>query len=370
MKRAILDEALENAKKLGIRNILALRGDPPREDEYGDPNALENGQTDEKESSTEEEKVEFVWAVDLVKYIRKRYGDFFCIGVAAYPDGHADESYPEKQDPMADLPYLVEKVQAGADFIMTQLFFDSQSFISFEKALREHPSGAFNDMPIIPGLMPIQSYQIFRRTTKLSHAKVPESVLTRLDGVKGDDEEVKRVGIDMLCEIVDTLRHTSTSPSTNSKAKRGFHFFTLNLEKTVTQIVERSKLIRDLHLPSGAQIPAIEISEHELMPPENSKSLERRRLSAANSTPVNRVIVESKSTAANSDYEALQAQAGVPAEDNSMTRSMTMKISEGEGAMGREATWDDFPNGRWGDARSPGKRFQNVVFHANSDSLW
>src|SRR5579862_6775406 len=84
MNKSLVDNALDEAKVLGIRNILALRGDPPRNDEYseepvGDPT----------------DGVEFTWAIDLVRYIRKQHGDYFCVGVAAYPEGHADESYPE-----------------------------------------------------------------------------------------------------------------------------------------------------------------------------------------------------------------------------------------------------------------------------------
>ncbi|KAL9071327.1 MAG: hypothetical protein Q9157_005506, partial [Trypethelium eluteriae] len=185
MSRSLIDEALEQAKVLGIRNILALRGDPPRSNEYREEGMppLDGDHEDE-----------FVWAVDLVKYIKRQHGDYFCIGVATYPEGHSDESHPEKQDPAFDLPYLIEKTRAGADFLMTQLFYDVKAYQEFEKMLREDPSGVFKDITIIPGLMPIQSYQILRRTTKLSHAKLPPDILSRLDAVKSDDEAVKRVG--------------------------------------------------------------------------------------------------------------------------------------------------------------------------------
>ena len=146
MSRKIIDETLDEAKAIGVCNILALRGDPPRK-EYGVP--CHNGDQNSNE--------EFVWAVDLVRYIRRKYGDFFCIGVAAYPEGHADESHPTNQDVEHDLPYLVEKTKAGADFIMTQLFYDETKYVKLEKRLREHESGIFRNIPIIPGLMPIQS---------------------------------------------------------------------------------------------------------------------------------------------------------------------------------------------------------------------
>ena len=160
MSRKLIDEALEEAKILGVRNILALRGDPPRSEEYKAEDSVE------PEDEDDDSNTEFTWAVDLVKYIRKTYGDYFCIGVAGYPEGHADQSHPDHQSSEFDLPYLVEKVQAGADFIMTQLFYDIEAFMHYQKVLREHKSGAFKTIPIIPGLMPIQSYQILRRTTK------------------------------------------------------------------------------------------------------------------------------------------------------------------------------------------------------------
>jgi methylenetetrahydrofolate reductase (NADPH) len=209
MSRRLVDKALEDAKALGIRNILALRGDPPRNEEYRNPDESDDDAGDE-----------FEWAVDLVKYIRRHHGDYFCIGVAAYPEGHADETHPLGQSLEHDLPYLVDKTQAGADFIMTQLFFDINAYDKFERALRDHPSGAFKTIPIIPGLMPIQSYQMIKRTTKLSHAKIPDSILARLDAAKGDDEQVKLVGVDILSEMVDQIKEIKS----RTPGPKGFHF--------------------------------------------------------------------------------------------------------------------------------------------------
>lgn len=339
MDRALIDEALEQAKVLGIRNILALRGDAPRSEEYRD-----EGQTPEQDSNKD-----FTWAVDLVRYIRKEYGNYFCIGVAAYPEGHSDESHPEHQDPKYDLPSLVEKTQAGADFLMTQLFFDVEAYDKFETMLREHESGAFKTIPIIPGLMPIQSYKILLRTTKLSHANLPSNMLARLDAVKSDDEFVKQVGVKILDEMVE---HIKARPG---PGKRGFHFYTLNLEKAVSHILEDCDLIprEDLGVEEDAIIvettPAI-----NLEPPTNGATLKpRSRLSSMNSGTRNRVIISHPSASkSNHSWEATEEEAGIPRGPIN-TRANTLAISEGEGSMGREATWDDFPNGRWGDARSP-----------------
>ncbi|CAO2647219.1 Nn.00g081410.m01.CDS01 [Neocucurbitaria sp. VM-36] len=339
MNRALIDDALEQAKVLGIRNILALRGDAPRSEEYRD-----EGQSPEQDSNKD-----FTWAVDLVRYIRKQYGDYFCIGVAAYPEGHSDESHPEHQDPQFDLPYLVEKVKAGADFIMTQLFFDVEAYDKFEKILREHESGAFKTIPIIPGLMPIQSYKILLRTTKLSHANLPADTLARLDAVKSDDELVKQVGVKVLDEIVE---HIKARPDV---VRRGFHFYTLNLEKAVSHIVEDTQLIPQTIPEDDEEViiettPAINLES----PPNGALTRNRRRLSSINSGPRNRVIISQPSAtkSSNHSYEAPESEAGIPRGPIN-TRANTLAISEGEGSLGREATWDDFPNGRWGDARSP-----------------
>ncbi|KAF2753882.1 methylenetetrahydrofolate reductase-like protein [Pseudovirgaria hyperparasitica] len=334
--RELIDKTLEQAKALGIRNILALRGDPPRSEEYRDD--------DQKED--DDSNKDFTWAVDLVRYIRKQYGDYFCIGVAGYPEGHSDESHPEHQDPKNDLPYLVEKTKAGADFIMTQLFFDTKAWDDYEDMLRKHESGVFKNIPIIPGLMPVQSYQILRRITKLSHAKIPTDTMARLDAVKGDDEAVKQVGVDIICEIVEHLK-TLGGPT-----PRGFHFYTLNLERSVTQIVERcdliaevAEIIKELNGDTGAVVNG---DTNGTAPPGVVLTKDRRRLSStANSTPRNRLVVERPSSSSLASYEALDGEAGVP-KDKINTRANALAISEG-----KDANWDDYPNGRWGDARSP-----------------
>ncbi|KAK0626999.1 putative methylenetetrahydrofolate reductase [Immersiella caudata] len=339
MSRQLIDKALEDAKALGIRNILALRGDPPRRAEYRT--------TDEPERSEEED---FAYAIDLVRYIRKTHGDYFCIGVAAYPEGHADESHPLGQSLEHDLPYLVEKTQAGADFIMTQLFFDIEAYEDFETTLRQHPSGAFKDIPILPGLMPIQGYQMIKRTTKLSHAKMPEALMARLDAAKGDDEKVKAVGVEIISELVEQVKEIKS----RTPGPKGFHFYTLNLEKSVSFILEKTGMIPP-GTPELAEatlaIPVPPTLQVNGSTPLQSIQDQERRKSSVGSDPRNRVIVSGR-PASHPDYEATALEASVPAEPVN-TRANTLAISEGEGVLGREATWDDFPNGRWGDARSP-----------------
>ncbi|CEJ60383.1 Putative Methylenetetrahydrofolate reductase [Penicillium brasilianum] len=332
MSRALVDMALEEAKVLGIRNILALRGDPPRSEEYN-----MHGEDDSNK--------DFTFAVDLVRYIRKQHGDYFCIGVAAYPEGHPADSFQDVQDPVRDLPYLIEKTQAGADFIMTQLTYDIEAYQKFENMLRNHESGVFKTIPIIPGLMPIHSYKILTRVTKLSHVHIPDPIAKRMEELKHDDDAVKRAGVDIVSEIVGGMQELK------SPGPRGFHFYTLNLEKTVSFILERCDLI-----PASTDIEddyAI-VEADGIVPLGASARLARRRASSINSQPHNRVIVDklsSKVSSHDSVHEALANSVGQPAMPPG--RGTTLQISEGLGSLGREATWDDFPNGRWGDARSP-----------------
>lgn len=334
MSRALVDMALEEAKVLGIRNILALRGDPPRSEEYNT-----HGEDDSNK--------DFTFAVDLVRYIRKQHGDYFCIGIAAYPEGHPADSFQDVQDPLRDLPSLVEKTVAGADFIMTQLTYDLEAYRKFESALRNHESGAFKTIPIIPGLMPVHSYKILTRVTKLSHVKIPGPIAKRMEELKHDDEAVKRAGVEIISDIVRGVKELKC------QGPRGFHFYTLNLEKTVSFILERCDLIPPYSEAQDDSAVA-EIDSSVGLNDVPARSFRRRRASSINSQPHNRVIVDKYSaheSSQDSVHEALADSAGLPAMPPS--RNTTLQISEGLGALGREATWDDFPNGRWGDARSP-----------------
>ncbi|KAJ1664146.1 methylenetetrahydrofolate reductase 1 [Coemansia sp. RSA 1813] len=208
MDRSKVDEALDGALSAGIRTILALRGDPPRGQEYWTPN-------DSK----------FQHAIDLVRYIRERHGDTFSIGVAGYPESHA-----ESEDMEQDFAYFVEKVQAGADFVVSQIVFDADSFIAWERKCRA--SGI--SVPIIPGVVPIQSYQSFRRLAFLTKVKVPEALRLALDRVKGNDQAVRDLGVEHAVETIAKLRKGGAV---------GVHLTTLNLETTVKRVIECAGLL-------------------------------------------------------------------------------------------------------------------------------
>lgn len=304
MDKKILDNALQKAKKSGIRNILALRGDPPRGQEYWTPN-----------------EGEFVYAIDLVKYIRREYGDWFCIGVAAYPEGHADGTHPDKLDPKGHIPFLAQKVKAGADFILTQLFYDIPSFVKFNQLLLEYDSTLFKSIPLIPAIMPIQSYQTLMRMTNLSHANLPQDIHDRVESVKGDDEAVKRIGVDVAIAMIHDLKTQSDNRI------RGSHFCTLNLERSVALTLTGSGLY---------------------IRPSRDASPVRTKSDLKNKSIVDRITDESEQIQKSQE----SSEAG-KFEDPEAQEDMAVSTSEGQGSKGREATWDEYPNGRFGDSRSP-----------------
>lgn len=169
MKIEDIDEALEKCKEYGVRNILALRGDTiDNEDELQD--------------------CQFKYAIDLINYIKEKYGDYFCIGTAGYPETHLEASSADD-----DMKHLKAKIDAGAEIIITQMFFDNQVFLDFEKKCRE----VGIDIPVIPGILPIQNYGGFKKMTELCKTKVPEEVTSEIESIKNDEAQVKKFGVDL-----------------------------------------------------------------------------------------------------------------------------------------------------------------------------
>jgi len=156
--------ALEEAKKAGIRNIVALRGDPPKGAEKWE--AIEGG---------------FSYAVDLVRYIRKNYGNYFGISVAGYPEGH-----PESDGGVdVDVKYLKDKLDAGADFAITQLFYNTDAYVEWVKKCRQ----AGITCPLVPGIMPILTYGGFKRMTTFCKTGIPRDIADTLDAIKDDEKK-------------------------------------------------------------------------------------------------------------------------------------------------------------------------------------
>ncbi|ORZ39493.1 methylenetetrahydrofolate reductase-domain-containing protein [Catenaria anguillulae PL171] len=212
MPRTELDKALAHCKEVGIRNILALRGDPPRGQDRWE--ATEGGLN---------------YSIDLVKYIREKHGDWFCIAVAGYPEGHLDN--PDKED---DLRRLKDKVDAGADFIVSQMFYDCDLFIDWVKRCR----AIGINCPILPGIMPIHTYNGFIRMTSLSQTKVPDFIYKDLDPIKDDDELVKAYGVNLAAQMCTRLKEEGDILF--------FHFYTMNLEKSVRLILEKLEWVAPL----------------------------------------------------------------------------------------------------------------------------
>ncbi|OBA23688.1 methylenetetrahydrofolate reduct [Metschnikowia bicuspidata var. bicuspidata NRRL YB-4993] len=302
--KEVIDNALERAKEAGVRNILALRGDPPRTQEYWTPNC------------------DFKNAIDLVKYIKEQYGDYFCIGVAGYPEGHVDGANETQQNPRKDLPYLIEKVKAGADFIVTQLFFDVDKFVAYENLLQSVPELA--NAILIPGLMPITTHKVFVRATKLSHALVPQEITDKLEAPGNDDNMVKSIGIDVLTKIISEVDRKTEG------RVRGYHFYTLNLEKAVAFIIERSPLLN--------LVDHNEVVDHEDAVGSDSDTEEPVRVTTRKAR---------RSLTAEDGRLALISDALLK------DRRTLIDISTGKGVLGKDATWDEFPNGRFGDSNSP-----------------
>ncbi len=194
-----IQEVLDDLNRRGIENVLALRGDPPAGATTFEPVA--GG---------------FRYANELVSFIRERYR--FCIGAACYP-----ESHPEAPSPHRDLDNLKRKVDAGADFLVSQLFFGNEDFYVF----RERARRAGIDVPIIAGIMPILSVKQIKRFTQMCGAKIPPDLRRRLEAVEDDVEAVRHIGMfHATRQCLDLIAHNVA----------GIHFYTLN-RSTATRAI-------------------------------------------------------------------------------------------------------------------------------------
>ncbi|HPD21030.1 MAG: methylenetetrahydrofolate reductase [NAD(P)H] [Desulfomonilia bacterium] len=193
---------LERYDSEGIYNILALRGDPPL------------GQ-----SSWEAGPEGFCYAIDLVAFIKKHF-PHMCVGVAGFPEGH-----PETKNRLQEIEHLKAKVDAGADYIITQLFFDNRDYYDF----CERCELAGITVPIIAGIMPVISRSGMIRMAELAaRARIPAALLKSVQRA-GSDESVERVGIHWATEQVRDLIDNHA---------RGIHFYTLNNANATLKIYE------------------------------------------------------------------------------------------------------------------------------------
>jgi methylenetetrahydrofolate reductase (NADPH) len=193
-------QTITDLGEAGIRNILALRGDPP-----GGPS-----------SPWEPHEEGFHHAEELVQLVHE-VGDF-CVGVAAFPEGH-----PESPDRQTDVKHFVRKCVAGADFAITQFFFDPADYWELVEAVR----AAGCDVPIIPGVMPVTNVGQITRMAELSGAQFPETLATRLQAVADDPEAVRSIGVEVATELCRDLL---------AGGAPGIHFYTLNRSTATREI--------------------------------------------------------------------------------------------------------------------------------------
>jgi methylenetetrahydrofolate reductase (NADPH) len=193
-------EILEDFAKAGFRNVMALRGDPPQGEEVF--KATEGGLS---------------YGSDLVELIRNNFPDFG-IGVGGYPEKH-----PEAEDKAIDLTNLKTKVDAGADFITTQLFFDNQVYFDFVKSCKE--SGI--NIPVLPGLLPVLSLGQVRRFCKMCEASLPTSLEHKL--TQAEDENQPTVGAEWAASQINELLQEGAP---------GYHIYALNKPQSTLQILE------------------------------------------------------------------------------------------------------------------------------------
>ncbi len=202
--RSELVDILQHYAQRGVHNIVALRGDRPS-DAAACPQPADG----------------LTYAAELVELIRSEFGSQFGIAVAGYPEGH-----PETPSKLDDLDNLRRKVDAGADVVITQLFFDNRDFYDF----RERCELAGIRVPIIAGIMPVLSGKGIRRMAGLCGARLPAKLLGRLQRAGDDDNAVATVGIDWATQQCRDLLDNQVA---------GIHFYTLNRSGATIEIFRR-----------------------------------------------------------------------------------------------------------------------------------
>ncbi|KDQ61373.1 hypothetical protein JAAARDRAFT_171545 [Jaapia argillacea MUCL 33604] len=263
-----VDLALRDAKEHGCRNILALRGDPPMgKDEW---EAVEGG---------------FTHGIDLVRHIRKVYGDYFDVAIAGFP-----QHVRLPPDEMAfEMKCLKDKVDAGVDFIFTQMFYDADIFIDWVHEVRK----AGITIPIVPGIAPIQTWNGFIKSTMLSKTTIPQALLDVLEPHKNNDEKVRELGTKLVADMCRKILKADLGI-------KGLHFYTMNLERGTKMLLEELQLVPRL---------------------ETIKPLPWR-------------------------------QSLTPSRRNETIRPIFW-ANRTKSYLSRTENWDEYPNGRYGDSRSP-----------------
>ena len=193
-------EELNQLKAMGVKRIVALRGDLPSGYGLGG---------------------EFQYASDLVAFVRREFGDWFHIEVAAYP-----ESHPQSKSPRADLEAFVVKVRAGADSAITQYFYNADAYYRFV----EDVQGLGLEVPVVPGIMPITSSTQLMRFSDACGAEIPRWIRLRLQAFGDDTASIRAFGLDVVTHLCEQLR---------SQGVPGLHFYTMNQSVATLEICDR-----------------------------------------------------------------------------------------------------------------------------------
>jgi methylenetetrahydrofolate reductase (NADPH) len=209
-KKADIAGILNDFKKENIKNILAMRGDPPQ-----------GAQVFQKTEGG------FGYANELVEFIKANYN--FSIGVAGYPEKHV-----EAPNLIVDMENLKRKVDAGADFIITQLFFDNDDFYRF----RDMAQNKGIDIPIIPGIFPVFNYKQIAKIASLCGAKIPALLHDKLARVSENNNEVAKYGTEYAIRQSQDLLDNGIE---------GLHFYSMNKSRHVTKIVRELDLNREVN---------------------------------------------------------------------------------------------------------------------------
>lgn len=203
--REQVGELLQKIKNIGCNNILALRGDPPAGGEFiPTPGGFE-------------------FSSQLVKFIREQGG--FSIGCAGFPEGHI----ACKEGKLVDWRRLKDKVNEGADFVITQMFFDNADYFEF----RDHIEKLGVSVPIVPGMISIVSGTQIKKFTQLCGAKIPPALGARLDAIGTDDAAAAEFGIEYCTRQCEELLKAGVP---------GLHFYTLNKAASTARVLQNLKL--------------------------------------------------------------------------------------------------------------------------------
>jgi methylenetetrahydrofolate reductase (NADPH) len=200
--REDIAEILDRLRDEGIENVLPLRGDPPKDQPDFQP--VPGG---------------FRFANELIEFIHDGPWDF-CTPAACYPETHTEATSPE-----ADLENLVRKVEAGAEFLITQLFFDNADYFAFVERAR----AAGISVPIVPGIMPITGTTNVPRIAKMCGSRIPEELQAAVDGAADDAEHIDAIGVEWA---------TLQCRELLQRGAPGIHFYTLNRSPATQRIYQ------------------------------------------------------------------------------------------------------------------------------------